>query len=130
MDALGLCLPERIHDGWLLQSRSEASVLDVVLDLSAAPVLSVTGGGEPWRTPLSPRHAQILELVAAAGPAGLSAAELSRRVHGDPDHAVTVRAEVSRLRRLVGSLVSTQPYRVAEGVRMTVERGEAVPRQG
>jgi hypothetical protein len=46
---------------------------------------------------------------------GLSAGRLSRLLHGDDQHVVTVRAEVSRLRRAVGALVSTNPYRLAGG---------------
>ena len=38
-------------------------------------------------------------------------------------HVVTTRAEVSRLRRAFGALVQTQPYRVANGVVMTVVLG-------
>jgi len=35
-------------------------------------------------------------------------------------HAVTVRAEVSRLRRAVGALVETNPYRLADDVELAV----------
>lgn len=119
---LGLCLPERIQDGWLVRSRAGSADVVATLDLTAAPVLRV-GGAEPWRTPLSPRHAQIVEAVAAAGSAGLGAADLSRLLHGDDQHVVTVRAEVSRLRRTIGALLATQPYRVADGVRIEVLRG-------
>jgi hypothetical protein len=41
---------------------------------------------------------------------------------GDGEHGVTARAEVSRLRRAVGGLVGTNPYRPAEGVTLTVDR--------
>ena len=60
-----------------------------------------------------------MRLLAAAGPGGLTAAALSTRVFGDDAHVVTVRAEVSRLRRVVGALVATNPYRLAEGVLLT-----------
>jgi len=35
-------------------------------------------------------------------------------------HEVTIRAEISRLRCVAGALVSTHPYRVAEGVDLQV----------
>ena len=54
-------------------------------------------------------------------PQGLSAARLSRALFGDDEHVVTVRAEVSRLRRVVGAIVGTAPYRVADGVRLVCE---------
>lgn len=121
---IGLCLPERIRDGWLIRSQQPLSEIEAVLDLSGAPVLHITGGGQPWRTPLTPRHAQLISILAEVGPAGIDAAALSRRIHGDEQHIVTVRAEISRLRRIVGALVTTRPYRLAEGVRVTRALGD------
>jgi hypothetical protein len=115
---LGLCLPERLSEGWLVRPSanghgSVAAVLDVRADES---VLEVTSEDGSWRTPLSPRHAAILRHLHDAGRAGLSAAALSRTLYGDEEHQVTVRAEISRLRRTVGGLVATRPYRIAAGV--------------
>jgi len=42
----------------------------------------------------------------------MGAAELSEALYGDAAHLVTVRAELSRLRRILGS------YRIAPGVRL------------
>jgi DNA-binding response OmpR family regulator len=69
---------------------------------------------------LTPRHAQVLAQLAAVGPEGLSAAQLSASLFGDGEHAVTVRAEISRLRRVVGAIISTSPYRIADDVDLTV----------
>ena len=55
-----------------------------------------------------------------AGAAGLTAAQLSTALFGDQEHCVTVRAEVSRLRKVIGGLVTTNPYRLADGVRLSV----------
>jgi hypothetical protein len=82
----------------------------------------VCGEGPPWRSPLTRRHAEILSLLHAAGPAGLTASRLSRALYGDDAHQVTVRAEVSRLRRVVGGLVTTGPYRISADVSLTVRR--------
>ena len=62
----------------------------------------------------------ILRLLARAGTTGLRASELSRALYGDEEHQVTVRAEISRLRRQVGAIVATSPYRIAEDVELTV----------
>ena len=58
--------------------------------------------------------------AARAGTDGLSAAALSRAIYGDAEHVVTVRAEVSRLRRVLGGVVETRPYRIAPEVDLTV----------
>ncbi|WP_340540733.1 transcriptional regulator [Nocardioides sp. GXZ039] len=115
---LGLCVPERIAHGWLI--RPSTSPVSVTARLAPDGVLDVTGGERSWRTTLTRRHVQILTHLAAAGPAGADAAALSVLMHGDTDHVVTARAEVSRLRRAVGALVVTGPYRLADGVRLEV----------
>ncbi|WP_245573227.1 hypothetical protein [Amycolatopsis benzoatilytica] len=73
---------------------------------------------------MTKRHAEILVRLQKAGREGLSAVALSEALYGDAEHLVTVRAEVSRLRRLLGAIVDTRPYRLAEGVRMTVRAGQ------
>jgi hypothetical protein len=60
-----------------------------------------------------------------AAPAGLDAFALSRALFGDDQHAVTVRAEVSRLRRRLGGLLLARPYRIAPNIR--IEPCEGVP---
>ena len=117
---LGMCLPERLADGWLVRPSAGERPIRAVLDLTGAPVLEVRGPDEPWRTPLSRRHADILVHLWRSGPQGLSAGRLSAALYGDGEHAVSVRAEVSRLRRVVGGLVETNPYRLAADVGWTV----------
>jgi hypothetical protein len=120
---LGLCLPQPLADGWLVRPSGTDQSVSAELNLTHAPALEVSAGGEPWRSTLTNRHAEILLLLHAAGPAGLNAEQLSRGLYGDTAHVVTTRAEVSRLRRAFGTLVETQPYRVASGVVMTVVLG-------
>ena len=120
---LGLCLPERIGDGWLVRPAGADTTMTLVLDLSGAPTVQVTGSGAEWRSALTAKHAEILLLLHTAGPAGLTAAALSEALYGDTEHIVTVRAEVSRLRRAVGSVVESQPYRIVDTVRLTVTAG-------
>ncbi|GAB3728545.1 GAF domain-containing protein [Nocardiopsis nanhaiensis] len=122
---LGVCLPEPVRGGWLVRPCGDTTTVALRLDLSGPPALEVTGGSAPWRSPLSTRHAEILLSLYLAGPAGLSASALSRALHGDGDHVVSTRAEVSRLRRAVGSVVASRPYRIEDGVRLTVDTGGA-----
>jgi hypothetical protein len=119
---LGRCEAEPISRGWLVTpADGERGVISMHLEMSGEPLLTVTGQDGSWRCSLTRRHAQILSALAHAGPQGLSAAQLSRRLYGGQDHVVTVRAEVSRLRRAVGALVESAPYRIAPGVAVTVD---------
>jgi hypothetical protein len=64
---------------------------------------------------LSLRHSELLLLLAEAGRTGVgrTAEQLAAECHAGPAAAVTVRAELSRLRRLVGAqLVGSRPYRL------------------
>lgn len=70
---------------------------------------------------LSGRHAEIL-LLLAEHPAGLSAEELAVLLTDGRLSPVTVRAEVSRLRRAVGALLaSSRPYRLTSPLRSDLE---------
>lgn len=117
---LGLCVPERLEHGWLVRPNHDRTAIHAHLD--AAGTLTLQSDGAPWRTRVTRRHAQILTLLAGAGVGGRTAAQLSRALYGDDEHLVTVRAEVSRLRRVVGALVATNPYRIADGATLTVTR--------
>jgi len=67
------------------------------------------------RLELSLRHSELLLLLAEASVAGegRTAEQLAAEVHRGDAAAVTVRAELSRLRRLVGpQLVGSRPYRL------------------
>jgi hypothetical protein len=123
---LGLCTPERLGEGWLVRPREARDDVVADLDLTAAPVLRLRTHAEPWVTPLTRRHADVLVLLQRAGAAGQTAAQLSTALFGDQEHCVTVRAEVSRLRKVIGGLVTTNPYRLADGVRLSIIRPESV----
>lgn len=66
-------------------------------------------GGE--RTDLTPRHSEIM-LLLMLHPDGLNARELGERLHGAECNPITVRAEMSRLRRLLGPVLARNPYRL------------------
>ncbi len=117
---LGLCTPERLDGGWLVRPRAAERGIVAELDLAGAPTLRVGSGPGAWTTTLTRRHAQLLALLGGAGPAGLTAGQVSTALFGDGEHLVSARAEVSRLRRVVGALVVTRPYRLAPEVRLDV----------
>jgi len=77
-------------------------VTHLVLDLAgASPRLEVSGPSRQWVHTLSPRYAELL-LTLAQHPEGRTAGQLAADLFGDPGRTVTVRAEVSRLRRTLG----------------------------
>ncbi|MFI7121117.1 transcriptional regulator [Amycolatopsis sp. NPDC049868] len=120
---LGACLPERLGEGWLVRPADTARQVRLDLELGHAPMLRMASGDVGWVRTVTPRHAEILMHLDTAGLSGLSAEALSRALYGDAEHLVTVRAEVSRLRRLLGAIVDTRPYRLASGVTLTVHKG-------
>jgi GAF domain-containing protein len=118
LPTLGTALAEPLAGGWLLRldSDAEETPTHVVLDLTGSPCLRVSGHSGAWSRQLSPRHAEILVALAEAGPEGRTANQLALDLFDDSDRAVTVRAEMSRLRRAVGSVLLSGPYRISAGV--------------
>jgi hypothetical protein len=64
---------------------------------------------------LSLRHAEILALLALH-PDGLTGEELTLHLYGDHGNRVSTRAEMSRLRKLLGPCVAAKPYRLLADV--------------
>ncbi|MQA02095.1 MAG: GAF domain-containing protein [Streptosporangiales bacterium] len=65
-------------------------------------------------TRLSQRHGELL-LLLAMHPEGLTAEQLSVRLHEHDVQSVTIRAEMSRLRRILGgAFLASRPYRILE----------------
>jgi hypothetical protein len=64
----------------------------------------------------TPRHSEIL-VILAQHPDGLSEDDLVAALYGSSIKNVTIRAEISRLRRLLGSVILTRPYRLVADVR-------------
>lgn len=123
LPALGECALEPLPGGWLIRPQPQRSSAPstVTLNLSrvGAPSLSVAGDSGEWVQNLSPRHAELL-LLLAVHRGGRSGAQLSRDVFGSDQHVVTVRAELSRVRRNLGGVIESRPYRFADGVRVRV----------
>ncbi len=120
---LGLCVPEQLPHGWLIRPSESTATIRMTLQLSSSPTVEVTGTGRQWRSAVTVRHAEILLLLHIRGRIGMSVTELSHTLFGDADHAVAVRAEVSRLRRALGSVVESRPYRLAESVELSLDLG-------
>jgi hypothetical protein len=92
-----------------------------VLDLTGAPCVRVSGASGSWSRQLSPRHAEILVALAEAGPSGRTATGLALDLFDDAERVVTVRAEMSRLRWAMGSVLLSGPYRVSPGIAVRLE---------
>lgn len=127
LPALGLCSMEPLAGGWLVRSVDESAesaphgASRIVLDLTRPRRWSVTvsGGAGSWSHELSPRHAELLYLLAADR-GGRSAAGLAEDMFGDPGRTVTVRAEMSRVRRYLGGFLEHRPYRFCEDAELEV----------
>ncbi|WP_407698978.1 helix-turn-helix domain-containing protein [Streptomyces katsurahamanus] len=138
LPSLGMCAVEPLPGGWLVRVEERehrpGPPARVVLDLSRPRAASVTVCCEAgsWTQELSPRHAELLYALALH-PGGLSAAGLARELFADATRTVTVRAEMSRLRRHLASVLASRPYRFADGVAVEVvprlwpERSGVVP---
>jgi len=119
---VGVCVPEPVPGGWLLRV-AETERITLTLDLASRPPRALVDGSARWVHPLSTRHAELLVLLARAGATGLDAGALSAALYGDREHLVTVRAEMSRLRRTLGGLLLARPYRIADDVRVEMRAG-------
>jgi hypothetical protein len=108
-DRLTVSAPEwRGHEGFhvVMESLGRSESLLAIDD----------GRGHNAQLRLSPRHSEILLLLASA-PRGLSGDELAVLVYEDDSPSSTLRAELNRLRNLLGEeLLASRPYRLAAGV--------------
>lgn len=121
---LGMCDVESLPGGWLVRVADDAepapAPAQVTLDLrDGEPSLEMVGQFGSWRRGISSRHAEIL-LVLATRSQGRSAQELAEDLYGDGSRVVTVRAEMSRLRKQFVGLLSGKPYRFADSVLVDV----------
>lgn len=128
LPSLGMCTVDPLPGGWLLTVEEEAppdAPSKVVLDLSRPRrwTVTVSGAAGSWAQELTPRHAELL-YVLALHREGRSAAELAADVFGDPTRTVTVRAEMSRVRRHLAGVLAHRPYRFSEEVEVAVVRPE------
>ncbi|MEV7448776.1 GAF domain-containing protein [Streptomyces nigra] len=121
---LGPCTMEPLAGGWLLRACDDPGVpgaTRITLDLSEPRrwTVTVSGGAGTWTHELSPRHAELLCLLAMDR-GGRSAAGLAEDMFGDARRTVTVRAEMSRVRRYLGAHLEHRPYRFREDAEVEV----------
>ncbi|WP_107420951.1 helix-turn-helix domain-containing protein [Streptomyces sp. CB03234] len=130
LPSLGLCEAEPLPGGWLVRLVDEearaagaGASSRLVLDVSRPRrwSLEVSGAAGAWTRELSPRHAELLYLLALHRD-GRTAAELAYDVFGDRTRTVTVRAEMSRIRRTLAGVLDHRPYRFREEVEVEVVR--------
>ncbi|MFF0434454.1 GAF domain-containing protein [Streptomyces sp. NPDC004327] len=131
LPSLGMCAVEPLPGGWLLRAEdvppadgpAAGAASRVVLDLSRPRrwTVAVSGAAGSWSQELSPRHAELLYLLALH-PEGRTAAELAEDVFGDRTRTVTVRAEMSRVRRNLAGVLAHRPYRFSEEVEVDLRR--------
>ncbi|MFC8567132.1 GAF domain-containing protein [Streptomyces sp. NPDC057245] len=125
LPGLGACTVEPLGEGWLVRAAGGEAVPQgatrIVLDLGQPRRWSVRvmSGVEEWARELSPRHAELLYLLAVRR-GGRSAAALAEDMFGDPARRVTVRAEMSRVRRYLGAHLEHRPYRFCEDAEVEV----------
>ncbi|MFG3118244.1 GAF domain-containing protein [Streptomyces sp. NPDC048197] len=111
------------HSLALVQATARAAEAHLAAGAPApGAYLSVLGRDEALlvvdgrRLRLGRRHSEIV-LLLARHPAGLTGDQLTVRLYGEREmRPVTLRAELSRLRQLVGGLLHSRPYRLSRPV--------------
>jgi hypothetical protein len=112
---LALAEPLQGGRGWLLRRLSQSSrdvAMHSVLRLSFLGTRRRVQLGADAPFDVSLRHAEILALLALH-PEGLTADQLTLHVYGETGIRTSTRVEISRLRKLLGSCLVAQPYRLA-----------------
>jgi GAF domain len=122
LPTLGPATAEAVPGGWLLRlGGATPGASQLVLDLAGdVPTVTVSGPSGTWTHRPSPRHTELL-LALVRHPEGRSARELALDLFADDTRVVTVRAELSRLRRSLGPVLEHQPYRLSSSVEARIE---------
>jgi hypothetical protein len=95
-------------------ARSRQRMTVAVLGRDRATVLV---DGRPLA--LRSRHSEIIALLSLS-PGGMTVRDLALALYGTSGHNATVRAEMARLRPLVGTNLCSRPYRLNCGVQVDV----------
>jgi len=105
--------------GWVIhapstRSRSASAESSVRLQLlGPGPYSAQVDSNAP--VVLSLRHAEILALLATHSE-GLTCDQLTLDLYGESGNPISTRAEMSRLRRLIGRAIAARPYRLTGDV--------------
>ena len=140
LPSLGVCDFEPLPGGWLVRPTSHGrsagstpgdsadsfvaesgNTTTIRIDLrhSQKPRIEVRSEVGEWTHEPTPRHAEILYLLAIHRQ-GRTASQMAADLFGDDGRAITVRAEMSRLRKHLAGIISTQPYRLDESATVDV----------
>jgi hypothetical protein len=121
---------EQLEEGYLLR------IPGVVRRARASLRLTLLGARRPTAVvrgreiALTLRRAEVLALLLLH-PAGLTAEQLMLQLYGDQGNPTTVRAEMHRLRNLLGEgILDTKPYRILADVSGDVTDVQAAIRAG
>ncbi len=108
----------RRGEGFLVTRETDQQATDraAVLRLEALGRERAAGALGRRAFEFTPRHSEIL-VILSQHPEGLSEEDLASALYGAAIKAVTIRAEISRLRRLLGSVIRTRPYRLVAQVK-------------
>ncbi|MBK5232832.1 MAG: transcriptional regulator [Thermoleophilia bacterium] len=115
--------------GWLLWGSSEARqspAPDMRLQILGPQAAAIADGVVHE---LSRRHAEILTVLALA-PEGMSAERLTLEVYGEQGRPESLRAEISRLRHLLGPVIDSRPYRFSIDIRIDFDEVEEMIGEG
>ncbi|HZO05026.1 MAG TPA: helix-turn-helix domain-containing protein, partial [Solirubrobacterales bacterium] len=106
------------HNGALLVrgTSARAQPQRAATTIEALPPRRVRVARGDWHVDLSPRHSEIITQLALH-PDGLSNEEIRELLYEAGAKSVTVRAEISRLRKLLGPILLSNPYRLEQPVR-------------
>ncbi|SNS72121.1 GAF domain-containing protein [Rhodococcoides kyotonense] len=117
MPQLGVCDFEPLPGGWLVRPTAEdtgdATAVSIDLRHPGQTRVRIRSDAGEWTHEPTPRHAEILYLLATARD-GRTASQMAADLFGDDGRAITVRAEMSRLRKHLSGILVTQPYRFDE----------------
>jgi len=95
---------------------NRATIVLEVLGRHEALLTILDADQRPTKIRLSPRHSEIMLLLASA-PRGLSGDELAVLLYEDDGGTSTMRAEMNRLRNIIGDrLLASRPYRLDANV--------------
>jgi hypothetical protein len=112
---------EPVADGgfllWIARDDHDAVAADtpssLLLEALGGDAARLTIDGRSYQ--LSPRHSELLTLLALR-PSGWSAEQLTDELLGSRGKTVSIRAELSRLRRILGPYLGSHPYRLQAGI--------------
>ncbi len=112
---------QRLDDIVIPRVRHAPAKGPALLTVLGRDVGELTAGGRS--TEVSQRHAEILTLLAW-NRGGLSAERLAELVYGRQDSHVTVRAEMVRLRKVIGESLAplSRPYRLTAAIETDAHR--------